>query len=61
MVKFIGKKFLYIYFWKIILYIQKTFKIHQLNIIKIKKNDYKKQLVLDIKVFLRKKKKKATI
>ena len=61
MVKFIGKKILYIYFWKIILYIQKTFKIHQLNIIKIKKNDYKKQLVLDIKVFLRKKKKKATI
>ena len=33
------------------------FKIHQLNIIKIKK-DYKKRFMKDIKVFLEKKKKK---
>ena len=31
--------------------------IHQLNIIKIIKKDYKKNLVKDIKVFLKKKKK----
>ena len=60
MVKLIRKKFIYKSLENYFTY-TKTLKIHQLNIIKIIKNDYKKQLVLDIKVFLRKKKKKATI
>ena len=33
--------------------------IHQLNIIKVTKEDYKKRLVKDIKVFRKKKKKKS--
>ena len=39
---------------------EKSLKIHQLNIIEIIKKDYKiKKLVKDIKVFLKKKKKKS--
>ena len=37
---------------------QNFLKIHQLNIIKITKKDYKEKLVKDIKFFLKKKKKK---
>ena len=38
---------------------RKFLKIHQLNIIKIIKKDYKKKLVKGIKAFLKKKKKKS--
>ena len=38
------------------LHIYKCLKIHQLNIVKMIKNDYKKIIVKDIKVFLKKKK-----
>ena len=45
---------IYFYIYK------KCLKIHQLNIIEIIKKDYKiKKLVKDIKVFLKKKKKKS--
>ena len=40
-------------------YIQKYLKIYQLNIISKIKKDYKKNLVKDIKIFLKKKKKKS--
>ena len=40
-------------------HLQKCLTIHQLNIIKVTKEDYKNSLVKDIKVFLKKKKKKS--
>ena len=39
-------------------YIKKCLKIYQLNIIKKIEEDYKRKLVQDIKIFLKKKKKK---
>ena len=39
-------------------HIYKNLEIHQLNIIKIVKKDYKRNLVKDIKVFVKKKKEK---
>ena len=39
----------------------KSLKIHKQSIIKITKKDYKKKLVKDVKVFLKKKKKNVTI
>ena len=46
---------LFIFFF---IYIEKCLKIYQLNIIKKIKKDYKKELVTDIKIFLRNKIKK---
>ena len=46
------------FFINMFLHIQKCLKIHQINVIKIIKKDYKKKLVKVIKVFLKNKKKK---
>ena len=58
-------KFLYKFFYGIpcnfFSYMQNWLKIHQINIIKQIKKDYKKKPAKDIKDFLKKKEKKATI
>ena len=51
-------KFLFNSFYNFVPYIKKFLKIYHLNIIKKIKKDYKKKLVKDIKIFLKKKKKK---
>ena len=55
--EFFNKLFLSIFFS----YNQKCLKLYQLNIIKKMKKDYKNKLVKDIKIFLRKKMKKAAV
>ena len=54
-----NKFFFHRFFYKLFIYIYECLKIYQLNIIKKIKYNYKKMLVKDIKIFLRKKKKKS--
>ena len=53
--------FIYLFIYLSAFYKYIILKIHQLNVIKIIKKDYKKELVKDIKVFLKKKKNNANI
>ena len=52
-------KILLLFFYKVFSHISKCLKIHQLNITKITEKGYKKKLVKDIKVFLKRMKNKS--